>query len=293
VITGERLQMLADVSLVSDATLAFQGGIDRHAADMVRFADDPGELDATAIARLEAARSLFVYTHDVDAFIERAWPRMTAGGQVLITHNSDHEVADRHGRWLDGDGARLGRWFAQNATIAHPRLEPLPIGVSNTMWPHGNLRMLARAMRRQANRRRSELIFLEFKAITHPSRAVAAQALAENFPGGRIDPDPSLPWPRYLERLGNHVFSACPRGNGIDTHRVWESLYLGVFPVVERSALTDHWHALGLPLVLIDDWAEVTPARLAAERDRLGAAAPGAAPLRLSWHAARIAAALG
>jgi len=50
-------------------------------------------------------------------------------------------------------------------------------------------------------------------------------------------------------------FVACPRGNGIDTHRFWESLYLGALPVILKgnrlSSETD-W-----PCLEIDSWQEV------------------------------------
>jgi hypothetical protein len=50
-------------------------------------------------------------------------------------------------------------------------------------------------------------------------------------------------------------FVACPRGNGIDTHRFWESLYLGALPVILKgnrlSSQTD-W-----PCLEIDSWQEV------------------------------------
>jgi hypothetical protein len=34
-----------------------------------------------------------------------------------------------------------------------------------------------------------------------------------------------------------YKYVICPRGNGIDTHRVWEALYLGVVPVVHHTSL--------------------------------------------------------
>jgi hypothetical protein len=50
-------------------------------------------------------------------------------------------------------------------------------------------------------------------------------------------------------------FCVSPPGNGIDCHRTWEALYLGVIPVVVSSAggLLDH-----LPCIIVDDIAAVT-----------------------------------
>jgi len=49
----------------------------------------------------------------------------------------------------------------------------------------------------------------------------------------------------------------CPDGNGPDTHRTWETLYLGSFPIVERHVFTERF-AEELPLLIVDNWAHVT-----------------------------------
>ena len=38
----------------------------------------------------------------------------------------------------------------------------------------------------------------------------------------------------YKNNLNNHLFILCPEGNGLDTHRIWESIYLGSVPVVKK-----------------------------------------------------------
>jgi hypothetical protein len=48
----------------------------------------------------------------------------------------------------------------------------------------------------------------------------------------------------------------CPRGNGIDTHRVWEALYLGVVPVVQRSSLDALYGPL--PVLIIESFENLT-----------------------------------
>jgi hypothetical protein len=61
-------------------------------------------------------------------------------------------------------------------------------------------------------------------------------------------------------------------------------------PIVERSVHTELWEERGLPLLVIDDWAEVTRERLEAEAPRFERAfAPDSlAPLRLSHYAALV-----
>lgn len=272
IVSGERVQRLAELTLISRRTYEFQKGVAGYAREMLMFEHGMDELDRRARDRLCEARSLFLYTHDVDEFIEVVWPQLATPPSILITHNSDGEILPRHAQWLDEGGRGVSFWLAQNATVSHPRLHPVPIGIANSMWPHGDIRALARAMRRaQRKRPEPQSLFTHFNASTHASRTVAAEALRENFPAGVIDSNPSLRWRHYLKLLASHQFSACPRGNGIDTHRIWESLYLGVVPVVERTELSEHWTACGIPLVLIDAWSEVTPERLTHEAERLEA----------------------
>jgi hypothetical protein len=272
IVSGERVQRLAELTLISRRTYEFQKGVAGYAREMLMFERGMDVLDGRARDRLCEASSLFLYTHDVDEFIDVVWPQLATPPSVLITHNSDGEISPRHARWLDREGIGVSYWLAQNATVSHPRLHPVPIGIANSMWPHGDIRALARAMRRAGRSRREPLsLFTQFSASTHPSRSVAAEALRANFPAGSIDSTPSLRWRQYLELLASHQFSACPRGNGIDTHRIWESLYLGVVPVVERTELSEHWRACGLPLVLVDSWSEVTPERLSHEAEQFKA----------------------
>jgi len=57
-----------------------------------------------------------------------------------------------------------------------------------------------------------------------------------------------------------YAFVISPHGNGLDCHRTWESLVLGNIPIVKRSSLDPLYE--GLPVVIIDDWREVTPQNL-------------------------------
>jgi hypothetical protein len=46
-----------------------------------------------------------------------------------------------------------------------------------------------------------------------------------------------------------------PRGNGVDTHRFWESLYLGALPVLlKKDSLPG---MLKWPHILVNSWDEV------------------------------------
>ena len=286
IVTGERLQSIADLTVLSREVRHFHRHVERHAREMV-IVDDFRTLDEGTIDRLSRTRTLFVYTHELRAFIDHVWPRLGGRGYVVMTHNSDFAADESYLPWLDATGDKLGRWFAQNATIAHPKVVPVPVGIANSMWPHGDLRVLCRAIARYCNAPKKELAFVQFDPRTHPHRQAIWDTLRASFPGMASRPPAPRRYGTYLRRLARCKFCVCPRGNGIDTHRVWECLYLGVVPIVERSTHSEHWARRGLSLLLVDDWSEVTPERLQAEASVFAPAdrTPAYAPLRLSHYA--------
>ena len=290
--TGERLQQLAAISLVPQHVRTFHRHVERYASEMLLF-DRYSDLDDRAIARLSKHRSLFVYTHELQAFIQHVWPRLDGRSYVLITHNSDVEIGQDEVAWLDGTGSRITHWFAQNVTVAHPRLAPLPIGIANRMWPHGNVRVLARAMTRARGKDKDRLVFVHFNTATHARRAPIWDALRTNFPGLPSSPPPSRRFADYLGHLAAHHYCVCPRGNGIDTHRLWECVYLGVIPIVERTTHVELWARAGVPLLIVEDWSDVTAELLRSELPRLAAATVELPAVALmSYHAERVSAAI-
>ena len=80
----------------------------------------------------------------------------------------------------------------------------------------------------------------------------------------RMDPAALYVAPEFVPRQqtwvdqSRYAFVISPHGIGLDCHRTWEALALGCIPVMRHSPLDPLYE--GLPVALIDDWAEVTPA---------------------------------
>jgi len=51
-------------------------------------------------------------------------------------------------------------------------------------------------------------------------------------------------------------FVLVPRGNGLDTHRVYEAMYFNAIPVVLAGQL-DHFYT-PLPVLIVQSWSELT-----------------------------------
>jgi len=82
-------------------------------------------------------------------------------------------------------------------------------------------------------------------------------------------------YPLFLKAMASSPFVLAPEGNGVATHRAWETFYVGSVAVIrEVNAMTDAQYR-GLPVMLVRDWDEVTPRALACFGVELFAKAAG------------------
>ena len=60
----------------------------------------------------------------------------------------------------------------------------------------------------------------------------------------------------YYFDLAQHKFAFSPPGNGVDCHRTWEALYLGVVPIVKKSPSMCGFSEL--PILLVNNWEDIS-----------------------------------
>ena len=269
--------------------------------------DECATVDAAgwAAARPGAAAVVFVKQDHVGPFFARALPRLRAAGVrfVLVTHNSDAPApaSEEDARRLDDEPLLLA-WFAQNPSRAHGKLRALPLGFENRYnafgrYPEALLR--GRAAAAAAPPRR--LVLAAFSAATNPGvrGPLAAAAVAAFGANATLSAGVAPGQEAWYAAVAEHRLVLCPAGHGLDTHRAWETLYLGRVPVVERSAIDPLFE--GLPVLVLESWralgeegaAQALERRLAALEARAAAGELDGAGLRLSTHVCRIFAAAG
>lgn len=77
-----------------------------------------------------------------------------------------------------------------------------------------------------------------------------------------------MPRRTLWETKGQYAFSVSPHGNGLDCHRTWEDLLLGCIVILKTSVLDVLYE--GLPVVIINDWSEITEENMALWLSRYG-----------------------
>lgn len=97
-------------------------------------------------------------------------------------------------------------------------------------------------------------VYNQMHLVFHEDRETIFKKI---MPSGVIDVNPSrIPRSELWKKKGEYAFSICPPGNGYDTHRAWEDLILGCIVIVKSSPLNPLYE--GLPVVIVNDWSEVT-----------------------------------
>jgi hypothetical protein len=135
---------------------------------------------------------------------------------------------------------------------------------------------------------RTGLLYVNFRPSTYPQER---SPLMNRFRGmlasgkkwisiGNQPSDPKIVG-NYLEELTNHKFSLCPRGNGIDTHRLWESMYCRTIPIVRYT--NAHRNFRDLPILFVNDWSEVTEELLHTKYEQFLTTEWNYSKLRASW----------
>ena len=71
----------------------------------------------------------------------------------------------------------------------------------------------------------------------------------------------------------NHAAVLAPRGNGLDTLRAWEALYLGRVVITKNSSLDAVFE--DLPVLIVSNWSHVTEESVRATVQRFSSAPRG------------------
>lgn len=184
---------------------------------------------------------VFVNGEFLDQFLRIRLP--TAKRFNIIIHNADAPFdTDRLIRTLP----RALRIYAINTTVQHPQLTTIPIG-----FPDSGLKHIESI--KPSTDRHIE-IYSNFSVATDlAGRSACIQAfegdprVVRKEPAGRTQTE-------YYTDMCHSKFVLCPRGVGVDTHRIYEALACGATPVVLHSSLDSFYKTL--PICIVATWGD-------------------------------------
>jgi hypothetical protein len=140
-----------------------------------------------------------------------------------------------------------------NCDAPHEKLQPIPIGIANEKWKHGNKKSIINVARTEVVK--DNLCYSNFNISTNPKKRNHTQDIVNNKKFINCEKN-ILSFEEYLLKLKSHKYTISPAGNSIDCHRIWESIYIGVIPIVESHKSLEQFY--DLPILVVDSFEEVT-----------------------------------
>jgi hypothetical protein len=192
-----------------------------------------------------------IYTHSF--YAEQLFEELikTDKNVILITHNCDLNI-----EFSPPDNVL--KWYSQNINILHPRIESIPIGLENDYWLPGIKKKEKMILKGSGNCSYRNLVYMNHNIKTNPTKRLKPYQLFRNKSWVTVENrENGQGFDQYIDNVFNHRFMICPEGNGMDTHRTWECLYLGTIPIEKRNINNTNFEKL-FPILLVDDWDEVT-----------------------------------
>lgn len=222
------------------------------------------------ISRSSNALSIYLCTDSISLFVDEILEKIKHPF-VLVTGDSDVSVSAANIKKIHllASNQYLKRWFAQNLEFSHPKVEPMPIGLDyHSAWQdprHYGGKNILPALQEAELRTicQSAKGFIERKPLTvcdwlgRSAYGDREEARCGISAGARFVPEVRLPRYELWQKYAEYSFVASPFGVGLDCHRTWEAIALGCVPIIKTSAMVRLFE--GMPVLVIENWAEVTP----------------------------------
>lgn len=195
---------------------------------------------------IQEASVIFCPSHRLEEFLKDFGATLRA--KVIICGNSDFEFNTIPSQIPSS----VRQLFLQNSLISdHELITTLPIGIENFRWGvNGNPKFIKKT--RNWASRGNKVLVGPF-GLTHPTRIelLRGMRLDRNvqFVEERLSPKQFALWSNSFKYI------AAVRGNGVDTHRFWESLYRGSIPIVQSDNWSKSIRSLKLPFIEIREWS--------------------------------------
>ena len=190
---------------------------------------------------------------------------------TIVTHQGDLPVTEQLVNFVSTQ-SRLKQWYGQNIEYKHPNVTSIPIGLENDChFVHmAKRKRIYDASKSSFGIAPNKMAYMNFSFWTRRDERIHLRNVLDKKSFVTNECSDSViqeNYPLWIDRVMNHHYVLCPRGNGVDTHRLWETLYLGRIPIVKREINT-HFYT-DLPILFVDSWDEVTESLLNDNLERL------------------------
>jgi len=169
---------------------------------------------------------------------------------VVVTHNCDNNVDFTPPK-------NVIKWFSQNVNIIHDKIESIPIGLENSRWFKDIRKIDKITDKLKQTKGYKHMAYMNHNTATYPKERTYVYELFKDKTWVTVEYGQNgQAFDQYLDNIYNHKYVFCPRGNGMDTHRLWESIYMNTFPIVKKD-INNQFYS-DMPILFVDNWCDVT-----------------------------------
>jgi len=152
------------------------------------------------------------------------------------------------------------RWFAVNPMIMDERIQGIPLGIGKDASDE------TYDAKRYSEKEKKNWLYINWQNYTVERQQIKNYFHMAKFEWTTVVNEPK-DFKEYLDELSAHTYALCPEGNGIDSYRILECIYLGVIPIVLKSPTTDYMS--DLPILIVDSLHDVYLENLEAKHEEV------------------------
>lgn len=169
----------------------------------------------------------------------------------IITNQTDSSVTKNI---FDKKPICVSKWYSINIDYENPNLISIPLGLSNDYSPKNpNANDFIKL---SSNKKITKInnMYINYQQNTNLKERKMLFDFFKDEQWVNVD-EPNLNLEEYVEKLNSYSFVFCPWGNGIETHRVWETLYAGSIPVLKYHP--SYNSISNLPVLFVDNYKDI------------------------------------
>ena len=171
----------------------------------------------------------------------------------IITGQSDEKITKK---LFSTKPDCVSAWYSPNIGYRHDKLIPIPLGLANN---HPKNLNYDHFLENNENLKIQNKVYINFEDNTNYLRRKKIKNNLKNKSWAVIEKE-KLSLREYLSNIKKYQYIISPEGNGIDTHRIWESLYAGSIPVVNKNYALESFDIF--PIIFVNNLNKITIEKL-------------------------------
>ena len=171
----------------------------------------------------------------------------------IITGQSDEKITKKLFRTKPDC---VSAWYSPNISYRHDKLIPIPLGLANN---HPKNLNYDHFLENNENLKIQNKVYINFEDNTNYLKRKKIKNNLKNKSWAVIEKE-KVSLREYLSNIKKYQYIISPEGNGIDTHRIWESLYAGSIPVVNKNYALESFDIF--PIIFVNNLNKITIEKL-------------------------------